>query len=146
MAEGSKCGEKAEPLLQAVRYIRRVTRPDERIFVGNPRHDKIFANDVMFYFLTGRHIATKYHDLHPGLVTTQAVQRQIVDDLRRNTVKYIIIVSRWEPLKTPNKANKRSGAILLDDFIKRNYTEVESFGTYRILQINSVSSEEHGRL
>ena len=130
--------DKAEPLVKAVEYVRSVTDCDEKIFVGNHRHDIIPAADVMFYFLAERDSATKYYELHPGLATTEAVQTHIVDDLRTSIVRYIVLVNRWEHFEPSNKANESSGITLLDNFIESNYTEVISFGPYRILRINGL--------
>ena len=53
------------------------------LYAGLPRHDNVFANDVSIYFLAGRPIATRYHELHPGVTTTQAVQEEMVAELDR---------------------------------------------------------------
>jgi len=132
--------DKAEPLAEAVNYVRSVTGPDETIFVGNPRHDRVLASDVMFYFLAARDSATKYYNLHPGLATTEAVQEHIVDDLRAHAVTHIVIVDRWEHYEPLNRANESSGITLLDDFIESNYAEIDAFGPYRILRIKSLRS------
>jgi hypothetical protein len=131
--------EKAEPLLQAIYFVQKATTPDEKIFVGNSRHDIISANNAMFYFLAERQNATKYYDMHPGLTTTLPVQKQIVEDLRNYNVNYIIIVNIWDRYDSELiKTGESSGIMLLDDFIKRNYTEVKRFGPYGILKSNSL--------
>ena len=57
--------------------------PDgEPLFAGLLRHDNVFANDVSIYFLADRPIATRYHELHPGVTTTQAVQEEMVAELQ----------------------------------------------------------------
>ncbi|MFO7634720.1 MAG: glycosyltransferase family 39 protein, partial [Caldilinea sp.] len=47
------------------------------IFSGLLRHDNVFVNDVSVYFLAGRPISTRYHELHPGVTTTQPVQEEM---------------------------------------------------------------------
>ncbi len=120
--------------LTAIRFIQANTKPDEPIFVGNSRHDRIFVNDIMFYFLAERHSATKYHELHPGLATTEEVQLEIIDELKRKNVKFIVLWSGAENVTEPNESSLSSGVTLLDDFIRMNYAPVMYFGPYKILQ------------
>ena len=53
--------------VQAADFIQQLTQPDDKIYVGAGRHDKIFASAVMLYFLADRLPATKWHELHPGV-------------------------------------------------------------------------------
>jgi len=121
-------------LSTAIKFVQANTKPDELIFVGNSRHDKIFVNDIMFYFLSERHSATKYHELHPGLATTKEVQLEIIDELKRNNVKLIVLWSGAENVAEPNESSLSSGVTDLDDYIKTNYVPVMYFGPYKILQ------------
>ncbi|MCX7796904.1 MAG: glycosyltransferase family 39 protein [bacterium] len=121
-------------LSTAIKFVQANTKPDELIFVGNSRHDRIFVNDVMFYFLSERHSATKYHELHPGLATTEEVQREIIDELKRNSVKFIVLWSGAEDVTEPNESSISSRVTTLDDFIKMNYAPIMYFGPYKILQ------------
>ena len=88
----------------------------------------------MFYFLAERHSATKYHELHPGLATTEEVQLEIIDELKRKNVKFIVLWSGAENVTEPNESSVSSGVTLLDDFIRTNYAPVMYFGPYKILQ------------
>lgn len=121
-------------LSTAIKFVQANTKPDELIFVGNSRHDRIFVNDIMFYFLSERHSATKYHELHPGLATTKEVQLEIVDELKRNNVKFIVLWSGAENVAEPNESSLSSGITILDDYIRTNYAPVMYFGPYKILQ------------
>ncbi len=125
---------RAAPLQQAVAFVKSVTSPEERIFVGNSRHDKTRANEPMFYFLAERHNATIFNDLHPGLVTTETVQKRIMEDLIRHRVRYIVLSSKYEVVGTDKESRKNNGVVLLDNFIKLNYDEVEWFSHYTILR------------
>ncbi|MBC7321052.1 glycosyltransferase family 39 protein [bacterium] len=121
-------------LSTTIKFIQANTKPDESIFVGNSRHDRIFVNDVMFYFLSERHSATKYHELHPGLATTEEVQREIIEELKKNNVRFIVLWSGAENVSEPNESSISSGVTILDDFIKMNYAPVMYFGPYKVLQ------------
>jgi hypothetical protein len=118
----------------AIKIVRANTKPDELIFVGNSRHDRIFINDVMFYFLCERHSATKYHELHPGLANTRKVQLEIIDELKRNNVKIIVLWNGAENVVEPNESSVSTGVNDLDDFIRLNYATIMYLGPYRILQ------------
>src|ERR1044072_2112749 len=52
---------------QVIALIRSRTQPGEPIYVGVRRHDRVFVNNIMMYFLAERPSATKWHEVHPGL-------------------------------------------------------------------------------
>lgn len=118
---------------EAIQYIRERTRPDERIFVGNLRHDRIVTNDIMFYFLSERDSATMYHELHPGLATTREIQEKIIDDIKKYNTRYIVRWTDDEKTVEQNESNKPSGITALDNFIQQNFTTVQGFDSYIIL-------------
>jgi len=124
----------AEPLQKAVRYIQRTVPPQSRIFVGTFRHDKIAINNIMFYFLSERRSATKFHELHPGLATTSAIQRQIISDIKKHSVTHLVLWDIAENMiERKGKSSNNNGATELDEFINSNYQEIEVFGDFRIL-------------
>jgi len=120
----------------AVRYVQEHVPESERIFVGNVRHDRIFINDILFYFLADRHSGTKYHELYPGLATTRPVQEGIVTDLQRSGVRYIVLYSGYQEIREPNESGQSSHVLLLDEFIHQNYRQVQSYGPYTIYEKN----------
>ena len=114
----------------AVNYIHNNTLGSEKIFVGNIRHDRTAINDVMFYFLSERDSATKYYDLHPGIVTESEMQKKVISDIERQGVRFIVL---WDiDVLEPNESSKSSGVFLLDDFIKHKFKLLRSFGKYSI--------------
>jgi len=120
--------------ISAIQYIQERTEPEEKIFVGNVRNDKVVNNDVLFYFLSERKSATKYFEIHPGLTNTYLVQKNIINDLKNNNVRYIVL---WDdPLKMvePNESNKSSGVFLLDNYIRDNYEIIKVIRDYKILK------------
>lgn len=122
----------------AIDYIQQHVPIEERIFVGNSRHDKAFVNDIMFYFLSERHSATKFHELDPGSTTTSEVQTQIIRQLIGNHVNYVILWSGAENVHEPNKSAESSGVKILDEFLATKYQEVAHFGNYRIRKKNEL--------
>jgi hypothetical protein len=117
---------------QAIRYVREHTTGADRIFVGNSRHDRLVMNDISFYFLAGRHAATRYHDLCPGVATTLPVQREIVSDLERHGVEYVVLSNAWHDYVEPNASGRSSGVTFLDDYIRSRFRPVAQFGRYLV--------------
>ena len=115
------------PLRDAVRYVRAVVPPDERLFVGNTHHDSLVLNDVMFYFLASRRSATRYHELAPGVATTAEAQALIVQELARYRVRHVVL--REDPGYVPARAG---GTRVLDDFLREKFEPVEAFGNYHV--------------
>jgi hypothetical protein len=118
----------------ALEYVRAQTAPDEKIFVGNGRHDRVVSNDVIFYFLAERPSATKYHELHPGQVTTEPVQRAIIDELQRNGVRCVVLFTGSDSVVEPNASGISSNVTLLDGYIASRYQVVKELGSYKVLK------------
>lgn len=123
------------PILEAVNFIKNNTSANEKIFVCNTRHDKVFVTDMMFYFLSERNSATKYFDLHPGLATTLEIQRKIIDELEQFNVRYIIMWDKDSNIIEPNESSKSSNVVELDKFIATNYKRVKEYPPYIILSL-----------
>lgn len=124
--------EHEDALEEAIAYLQGQTAPTERIFVGNLRHDQLCLNDIMFYFLCERHCATRYHELHPGLANTLAVQREMIDDLKRQRVRFVVL-ARTERME-PNRSSRSSGITELDVYIHQHYRLMRRFGPYLVFQ------------
>jgi hypothetical protein len=112
-------------------YIQAQTRPDEYVFFGNARHDQIFVNDLLIYFLADRRSPTKYAELHPGLATTMPVQQEIVRELTEKDVRWVVTMRGWES-REPNASAISSGVTFLDDYIRANYRPETAFGAYQV--------------
>lgn len=116
---------------QAVLALQRRAAADEYIYVGVHRHDKLFANDVLFYFLAGRRPATKYTELHPGLANTLPVQQEIVDELQAKDVRWIVTYQIWDS-NEPNTSAESTGVTYLDDYIREHYRSTVTLGNYQL--------------
>lgn len=117
----------------AVATLQSLTAPDERIYVGLARHDRVFANDAMFYFLAQRPSATRYHELHPGVTNTLPVQQEMVADLERHQVRYVVLTDMFEGANEPNDSARSTGVTLLDEYLAERYRTANVIGPYRIL-------------
>ncbi len=118
----------------ALDYVRAHVPPGEKIFVGNGRHDVVLLNDVLFYFLAERDSATRYHELHPGQVTTASVQRVIIDDLESKNVRVVVLFLGTDRVREPNESARSSHVTLLDDYLKKQYRVAGQAGNYRWLE------------
>jgi len=124
---------------EAAKYIVAHTGEGERIFVGLSRHDVVVLNDAFFYFLANRDSASKYQELHPGVITTLPVQKEIVNDLKNQKVSYLVLFSQPKDFAKPNEGGRSTGVVVLDKFIREKYQVVEEFGYYTVWKIKSTS-------
>ncbi|HLK97613.1 MAG TPA: hypothetical protein VK364_07580, partial [Hymenobacter sp.] len=118
----------------AARFVNKNSEPDQRIYVGLTRHDKIFVNDVSAYFMANRLPATKWHHFDPGLQSSEKIQSQIIIDLEKAKPNYIWIESTWNEVNEPNDSAISSGVKILDEYIIKNYLPAKSFGQILILK------------
>ena len=123
----------ARTLAALERELARITRPGEPIFVANPRFDLVHAGDPLLYVITDHPNPTRYDVMQPGLVTTTAVQREMIASLARTR-----IVVRWlDPRATlaePDGAGRSSGVHVLDRWLAAHFHPVARFGVYAVLR------------
>jgi hypothetical protein len=123
-----------EDHVRAIQYVQQRTAPGEATFAGLGRYDKVFVNDIAFYFLADRRSVTKWHDVNPGLQTTAPIQRQIVAALDSKRPRLIVLESQWDDKKEPNASALSGGVTILDDYIRAHYVPVARFGPITVLQ------------
>lgn len=135
MAMDNAQGTLADPnQIMVAKTVRNLTQPGDPVYIGLSRHDKVFANDAMLYFLAKVSSPTRYQELHPGLVNTEPVQAEMVADLERHTPKVIVLTNMFEGANEPNDTRLSSGVHLLDNYLKEHYQLSNVFGSYRILK------------
>ncbi len=119
-----------DELEAVVNYVKENIDENEPIFIGMTDHSKLFINNVTLYFLLPNEIPTMYHELHPGVADTREIQEQIIEEIKK--VKYVIL---WDFFMCePNESCNSTEVYLLDEYIKSNYSVVETFGQYQILK------------
>lgn len=123
----------AQSQARAIRYIQDKTAPEEKIFVGNTKHDRAVVGDSIFYFLAERNSATKYCRIDIG-TTFQDRQDRIIEDIKKNNVRYIVLCSVFTDEIDLYGNLPSSGVNDLDIFIQKNYKVQEIFGPYIILR------------
>ena len=121
----------------AIEYVEQRTSPQDRIFVGAGRHDKILVNDIRFYFMSGRAAITKWQEFDPGVQTTLPFQNQIIASMQEYSPKFIVLNSTWDNYIEPNGSRFSSGVTALDDYIHTHYVPHATFNEVVILAPNS---------
>jgi hypothetical protein len=149
----SACFEIDQSRADAVRYVEAHTRPNDAIFVGLSRHDRILGNDILFYFFGGWTPATKWYHFDPALQTSREIQTEMIGNLQAAKPHYVVLESEWEDFDEPNESAVSSGVTLLDDFLRSNFQPVQVFGKLTVLraiedkeaaQSASLSTISHG--
>jgi hypothetical protein len=128
------CFEIDQARADAIRYIEAHTRPNDPIFVGLSRHDRILGNDILFYFAGGWMPATKWHHFDSGLQSSKEIQTVMIGELQAAKPRYVVLESEWEDFYEPNESPVSSGVTLLDDFIRSNFQPVQVFGKLTVLR------------
>jgi hypothetical protein len=130
---GAPAAEAAE-LEATVRAVRRAVPPGEPIYVAPRRSDLVTAGNPLLYVLADRPNPTRYDIQAPGVVTSAPVQRELVRDLRRARVRLVVRdTSAVTATSEPNAAGRSSGVRLLDEYLERDYRELERHGALVVL-------------
>ncbi|MCX7909926.1 MAG: hypothetical protein N2560_10495 [Ignavibacteria bacterium] len=101
-------------------------------FSGLNRHDRIYTNDVILYYLVDKLPPTKYYELHPGLATNESIQKKIIDELIEKKIEWLVIYDN-QVYENQNYI----GSDTLDKFFSTNYKIFKKFGRYSIYKIRS---------
>ena len=131
------CFRTPRDTVETIRYVQRHSAPGDRIYVGLTHHDRVYANDILLYFLVDRRAATKWYELDSGLTTLAPLQRIMVEELRRTRPVLVVLESSWEDVSEPNASAIASGVTLLDDYLRQAFEPVVAFGPYAVLLTRS---------
>lgn len=141
-ADGVRAGTAHdEGLNDVLAFLRSSTRPGEPIYVATSRSDLVTAGHPLLYVLAGRPNPTAYDIQAPGVVTSAPVQREIVDDLRRERVRYVVRYD--DPITAapePNLAGTSSGVTILDEEIARAYAPIRRFGPFVVYERHTLDA------
>ena len=122
----------------AAQMVAAFTGPEDRIFVGTMRHDKLFVNKIELYFATGRGPGTHWYHFDPGLQTSAEVQGEMIADLQANRVNWVVRDSTWDDVAEPNESARSSGVTLLDLYLADRYRPVGAFGPISVWRANAL--------
>ncbi|MGH9387568.1 MAG: ArnT family glycosyltransferase [Vicinamibacterales bacterium] len=120
-----------------VAFIREHVPEDEPIYVGLVRHDAVVISNQSFYYLSGRRVASRYNELHPGVVDREDIQREIIADLERLKVRCAVLWDfGWSKavmndiLAARRRQIPEIGATVLDEYLARNFEQIGRFGEF----------------
>jgi hypothetical protein len=105
---------------------------DRTLFVAPPRFDQVTVGNPLLYVLADAENPTRYDVMQPGVVTTEAVQREIAADLRRARPEVLV---RWRDPRTrpePNGSGRSSGVTRLDRELDRTYGPPRRLGVFEL--------------
>ena len=131
------CFTMSSDTMETVRYVEERTAPDASIFIGVSRHDRIFANNSLLYFIMKRNPITKWHEFDPGVQTTEPIQQEMIGELRRSKPKLIVLGRDWDDANEPNDSSLSSGVTILDSYLKSAFEPVATFGANTVLRARS---------
>jgi hypothetical protein len=132
--ERIRCYEIGAERADAIRYVQHLTKPNDYLFVGVGRHDKIFINDIAFYFAAARPPVTKWYQFDPGLQSSASIQSDIIAELKDKRPPVIVLETEWDGVVEPNESAVTSHVVLLDEFIRQAYRVDKTFGSISILK------------
>jgi hypothetical protein len=120
--------------IQTIKFIDSHTRPDQPLFVGLMKHDRIFVNDNLTYFAAQRLPATRWSHFDPDLQNRKDVQSQMIQELDTGAPPYVVLDSEFELSNEPNDSSISSGVTALDEYLHSRYRHVETFGAMSVWQ------------
>ena len=124
-------------LVSTVNWVDSHVPPNQPIYVTTSRSDLVTAGAPLFYVLAGRANATKYDIAAPGVVTSAAVQKEMIRDIAARRAVVVRDGAGITAAPEPNLAGKSSGVRLLDQWLARNYVEAARFGVWTVLEPSS---------
>lgn len=128
------------PYLLVGRYINRHTDQNERILVGLDRHDKIFINPMSLYYASDRLPGTHWSQYDPGIQNSVEVQGEMIKDLKRNDVRYVVRDASFDSKKEPNESAMTTGVHLLDYYIAGQYRPIAKSGNVQVWLRNDMAA------
>ena len=120
-------------LTAAVGYVRDNSSPDEAIFVGEVRNSHALLNPLIAYYLADRRPGVRDTMYNPGITTTERTQRRMVEDLRQNAVRLLLLDVRFADCYEPSNLSRDAGATVLDAALHQDYRVVADFGAVIIM-------------
>jgi len=113
----------------ALAQIRALVPTSEAIFVALAESEALGINDILFYFLAERASATRFHELHPGLINQESVQEEIINALEARRVTYIVRHTLGDVASSPLAATAT-----LDQYLRDQFRPIAHHGRYEVWQ------------
>jgi hypothetical protein len=118
--------------------IRDAAPADAPLLVIGRRNDVLIYADASPYWLTARPIATRHHELHPGVTDTEPVQREMIRDLERGPRPVLVREHRFadahlDRVRERFQKHVAVGASRLDAWVTERYEPGPRFGRYELM-------------
>jgi hypothetical protein len=117
----------------ALNEVSKLTQPGDPIYVGTHRHDVLHINDISFYFLARRRPASYYHELPPGVATTEEVQRTIARAIELTNTRVVVL---WDYARADlgPSSSRKPGSTYLDQYLAGRFQPVYRNALYTVLE------------
>jgi hypothetical protein len=126
-------GERAD-LERAVAALQARVPRGSPTYVATRRADRVTSGYPLLYVLADRPNVSRYDIEAPGVVTSLAVQREIVEDLERARPAAVVRdISPITAAAEPNESGRSSGVRLLDEYLGRAYEPAARYGRFVVL-------------
>ena len=112
-------------------FVEQHSRADERIFVGNVRHDRVYVNDMDLYYLADRRGAVRRMQFDPNVTNREDEQLRMIREIDGHGTRVVVLAPVDYPLE-PNDSSK-SDSTVLDRWLAERFREVDRAGGYRML-------------
>lgn len=132
--------DESSPEFLAARFVRDRYPGESQMFCGLQRHDRVFINDLLMYFLAEKLPAVRDHHFDPGVTDTAAIQQRMIDDLNRHRPR-VAILWRGVDSGAGGETAPPGGSGLLDAYLAGCYQMVAEFGPYRVMQRGDPTGE-----
>jgi hypothetical protein len=118
--------------------MREIEPPGAPLLMLANRNDVVVFAEGVPYWLSDRPMATRHHELHPGVTDTEPVQRRMVADLQRGRLPVLVREHRFddnvlESIKAQFLEHVPVGAHLLDEWVAQRYGSMRWFGSYELM-------------
>ena len=127
------CASISDDTRRVAEFVTARTGPGEAIYVGPGRHDRIWANPIALYLITGRRSVTPWHDSHPGVQTRDDIQHAIAGELAPVCGRTVVLDDSWSNSRELTLQHIPEGSHYLDRFLAAHFREDRRYGPYRIL-------------
>lgn len=117
--------------IAAARYVHERSAPDEPIYVGLRDHADVFMCPTRTYWVVGRRPGVRRHMLEPGMTTEPAIQREMIGELERHGVRWIVLRQNLDG-DASYEARGYRGADQLDAHIRARFREVAVYGPWAV--------------
>lgn len=128
-ARGIPVDEYQGDMLTALKFY---AKPEDGVYIGLKHNDKVFANDVVSYFVIDRPVPTRYHEIHPGVGNTLPVQQEMIAEFERARPRILFLTGMFDGADEPNASAHSTGIVLFDDYVRAHYRMFTSSGPFMV--------------